>query len=100
MYLYLFALCHILCFILWVMLCVYLSRIGTQRTARTAFLANASCINDATWSKVVTAVGTATDLGSVWAWMIVFMIFFMVCFLVGICILCHVMKKLAQCNNG
>ncbi|MDP6991333.1 MAG: hypothetical protein QGF89_01455 [Candidatus Marinimicrobia bacterium] len=61
-------------------------------------MTNAACITDTAWSGVVTSVGTALDLGSVWSWMIVFMIFFLLAVLLGVCVLCHVMKKLAQCN--
>ena len=99
MYLYLYVLTLSLCFVLWVMLCVYLSRLGDVQAGRAAFMANADCITDETWASVVTSVGAATDLGSVWAWMIVFMIFFLLCTLVGVCVLCHVMKKLAQCGT-
>ena len=99
MYLYLYVLCLTLCFVLWVMLCVYLARVGGVMDARKAFMGNADCVTDAGWAKVITSVGTVTDLGSVWAWMIVFMIFFLLCFLVGVCVLCHVMKKLAQCGT-
>jgi uncharacterized membrane protein len=98
MYLYLYAFTLVLCFILWVMLCVYLSRVGAVQASRTAFDGNAACIEDATWAGVVTKVGHAADLGCVWSWMIVFMIFFLFCFLLGVCVLCHVMKKLAQCG--
>ena len=99
MYVRLYVLALALCFILWVMTSIYLSRVGRLRDLRTAFMANAGCITDADWATVFTKIGAATDLGGVWTWLIIFMLALLLCFLVGVCVLCHVMKKLAQCQN-
>ncbi len=93
--LYIFTLA--LCFVVWVLITVYYSRLGRLTALRTAFMAKATCITDADWATVFTSIGAATDLGSARAWLIAFMFFFLLCFVIGVCVLCHVMKKLAQC---
>ncbi len=97
-YVNLYLLALALCFIFWIMLTVHFMKIGKLVTLRTAVMANANCITDADWATVFTSMGTATNLDKVKTMMALFMVLFLLAFLGGVCVLCHVMKKLAACE--
>ena len=59
-------------------------------------MAKANCITDTDWAKVFTSVGLATDLSSIHFWLATFLILFILSFLIGVVVLCHVMKKVTQ----
>jgi phosphoglycerol transferase MdoB-like AlkP superfamily enzyme len=99
MYVNLYLLVLALTFVCWVLTTLYLTRVGSLNTLRTAFMTNAACITDTDWNTVFTSIVTDTALGSVYAWLVAFMVFFLLSFLFGVCVLYHVVKKLAQCQT-